>query len=70
MSFKDDPLANFYDRHGIYFNKYTSAYHIGIGDSITWEKAQEEYRSEVSKRKMENRKFDKNRFSEEYLRKC
>ena len=70
MSFKDDPAAENYDRIGVYYNKRTSVYHICIGSDITWEEAQMHYKRERQLVNYEKNRYNKNRFSEAYLRKC
>ena len=72
MSFKDDPKADTYDKYGRFFNKYTSAYYIGIGKDLTWEEAQKVYRSDCLKQMMEGRRFkdDYKGNSEAYLKMC
>ena len=72
MSFKDDPEAENYDKIGVYFNKHTSVYYIGIGKDLTWEEAQKVYRSDCLKQMMEVRRFKEGYKgnSENYLKMC
>lgn len=55
--FKDDPVAVHYDKHGVYCDKKTLTSHIGIGENITWERAQEVYRADINKQSGMKRRF-------------
>ena len=50
--FVDDPNAKKFDRNGKYCNKYTNAFHIGVGEKLTLEQAKEEWKKDKLKEVM------------------
>ena len=70
--FVDDPNAKKYDRNGKYCNKYTNAFHIGIGKELTLEQAKEEWKKDKLKTMMEKRRYrdDYKGYSDDYLKMC
>jgi len=70
--FVDDPNAKKFDRNGTYYNKHTNAYHVGIGNELTLEQAQEEWRKDKHKEIMEKRRYRDGYkgYSDAYLRMC